>query len=336
MNIITRLLEIVSNFPNGVLQTYLAKALGISKSYLSLLLKDLESQGVIYRIKVGNTYIVKKAVPHNVLDRREPGRILRLGIVWSSEYLFLGHFVKQLKDKEGIEVKVYVYPSAMHATMALIRGDIDAVLSPLVTQIYGYILSKSFVVVGGGAGGGGYIYELPHSTSNTVISSEASTMDLCRFIALKRRYIDASKTEYFSSIHEALTMIKKGSARYIVVWHPLNLEAEAVGGRKILNCLDLEEASYCCTLALSRAIEHDLIDRISRVYRGSIEVFTKDRERFLEWYSAIVGINLSVVKKALNEYTYAVELEPKYISKLLDVLGLEVPTKERLYQAIQP
>lgn len=334
MNIVARILEVISRYPEGVPQSYLAKALGVSKSYLSFLLRTLEKQGVIYRTRVGNLFIVRKAVNQGAMIGPRD-RVFRLGIVWSSEYLFLGYFVKMLRGRENIEINISIYPNAIQTVLALIRGEVDAILSPLVTQIYGYILSKGLAIVGGVAGGGGYVYEIPQGSSDVVISSELSTMDLCRVVALRRNYIDSSTVKYFDSSQEAIAMIRRGLARYAVVWHPINIEVEAVGGKKILSCAELEETSHCCTFAVSRALGYEAIEKISQIYRESIEYFNKNKERYLDWYSAIVGIDVSILKKALNEYTYDPNIDLRYFVRVVGILGMEVPTKTQLYQAIQ-
>lgn len=335
LNIVAKVLELVAKFPEGVPQSYLTKALEVSKSYLSSVLRNLEKQGLVYRIRVGNMVIVKPVHIGSLFESRV--KVLNLGIVWSSEYLFLGYFAKLLKEKEGIELIVKIYPSALQAVLALIRREVDATLSPLVTQIYGYIISKNIAIIGGGTSGGGYIYEIPHNTSETIISSEISTMDLCRAVALRKKYIytTAASTRYFSSPQEAITMIRRGLARYAIVWHPINIDVESIGGKKVLSCSELEEISYCCTFAITKAFNQEIIERIARIYKNSIELFNKDKKRFIDWYSATVGIEPSILKRALDEYIYIPELNPKYINKVVEALGIDVPAKEYLYQAIQ-
>jgi len=311
----------------------LAKALGLSKSYLSILLRDLERQGLVYRVRVGNSLIVKLAGFRGV--NTTGGRVLRVGIVWSSEYLFLGHFAKILRDRESVEVKIKTYPSALQTILALIRGEVDAVISPLVTQIYGYIVSKSLAIVGGGAKGGGYVYEIPRSYSDTITSSEMSTMDLCRLLAIRNSIVDTASTRYFSSAEEAVAMARRGVARYAVVWHPINIDIELSGGRRIASCADFDEISHCCTLAVSRVLGYEAIEKIASIYRDSIEAFAKDRERFLDWYSATVGIDVPILRKALDEYIFDPELSPKQFSRIVEALGLDVPDRSSIYGAIR-
>ncbi len=334
VNIETKILELLSRNPEGIPQSNLAKALGISKAYISIILRELEKQSLIYRVRIGNTYIVKPVIPKHCLGYNKELKVFRIGIVWSSEYLFLGYFAKNLREKEDIELKVHVYPSAVQAVLALIKGEVDASLSPMVTQIYGYLLSRSFYIAGGGASGGGYIYEFPESKSDIIISSEISTMDLCRYLALKQKYIGDVSTRYFSSAQEAMLLARKRLARYAVVWHPLNTEIELIGGRKMLGCLDLEEIKYCCTFAISRSLSYEVVETMSKIYRESIEMFKRDRERYVEWYSTVVGIDTALLKKAVNEYVYEPQLDSKYFVKIVDILGFEIPHKIQLYRAI--
>jgi len=335
LNVVAKILEILSSNPDGVLQSYLVKALSVSKAYVSLVLRDLERRGVVYRVRIGNAYVVKLASA-----RREApafSGVLRLGVVWSSEYLFLGHFAKLLRDREGLGLEVRIYPSALQATLALIRGEVEAALSPVVTQVYGYIISKGLAIVGGGAAGGGYVYEIPSSRASTIISSEVSSMDLCRTLAIKKRLVDVSEedTTYFSSTQEAIGMARRGLARYAVIWHPINIDLEKIGGKRILRCSEFEELSACCTLAIVRSLDMEAIEKISRVYREAIEHFNRNKTRYLEWYSSITGIDTATLRKALDEYTYSPELSPKLFNKIIDALGLEAPNKNSLRQAIQ-
>ena len=277
MDVYRRVLEVLSQHPEGVPQSTLYKVLSVSKSYISRVIKDLERLGLVYRVRVGNTYIVKVSRP---ATRVFTGRRLALGVVWSSEYLFLGHFAKLLRDRLSIDLEVKVYPSALRATLAIVLGEVDSVLSPLVTQLYAYAISKSFKIVGGGAYGGAAIYEIIHAKEDTVISSEMSTMDLCRSLAMDKGVIEATNVEYFNSPEEAINNVKMGRARYAVVWHPLTQSIESLG-KRVAECTDFEEIRYCCTFAVSNTVSEDYIEKIAEIYRESIEKFQREPTRFV-------------------------------------------------------
>ena len=321
--IFKKILDILSRNPDGVPQPYIHRSLGLSKAYISILLRNMEKQGIVYRVKVGNTYVVKltkRVTPtHNNL---------RLGIVWSSEYLFLGHFAKLLRDSLNINLTVSVYPSAIQATSAIIRGEVNGVLSPLMTQLYAYILTRGIVIVGGGAGGGAMVFEFPKSGSDVIISSEASSMDLCRFIATRKGIVEYGNVRYFGTPNEALEIIKRGRARYAVIWHPLTTFTKLVTHRVVAECGDFEEMKHCCTLALSRTMDTETVEKVSEIYRVAIDAFLKQPLRYVEWYSSITGIDTALLKEALRIYRYAADIEIRSVKKVLETLNLDIPQKD--------
>jgi predicted transcriptional regulator len=331
MDVYSEVLKLLSQYPDGVPQSLLYRVLPFSKPYISIVLSKLEKQGIIYRTRIGNTYIVKPVKP---VQRSFESRVLSLGIVWSSEYLFLGHFVKRLRDDAQLELEVKVYPSAVKATMALLIGDVDVVLSPLITQVYAYALSKGLRIVGGGAGGGSAIYEINGGVEGVATSSEMSTMDLCRALAVKKGIIQAEHVTYFSSPEEAVKILKMKRARYAIVWHPLQHEVEKLGGKTIEECESFEETKHCCTLAVATSLPIDIVDRIAKIYRSSIEEFKKSKQRFLEWYSTLTGIDTATLKKALELYHYEENIDLKSIEKLLNFINLQVPHIKTLHSAI--
>jgi predicted transcriptional regulator len=329
IDVFQKIIDILAKNPNGIPQSYIHRSLSVSKAYISIILKGMEKQGIIYRTKIGNTYIVKLAgkAPLN-------NKVLRLGIVWSSEYLFLGHFAKTLKNLYNIDLTVNVYSNALQATLAIIRGEIDAVLSPLVTQLYAYILSRNIVIAGGGAGGGATLYEFPKSKTDIIISSEASSMDLCRLIASKRKIIEHEGVRYFTTPNEALEFIKRGKARYAVIWHPLTEFVKPIEHRVVIDCGEFEEIKHCCTLALSKFIGIENIEKISAAYRNAIIEFLHSPVKFIDWYSSITNIDSSILRKALNAYRYTYEIDSKDIQTVVDAININIPQKHAMLNAI--
>ncbi len=329
LELFQKILDILAKNPNGVPQSYLYRALGVSKAYISMVLRNMERCGMVYRVRVGNSYMVKLASKTLQISKR-----LKLGIVWSSEYLFLGHFAKALKDKLDMDITVNVYPSALQATLAIIMGEVDAVLSPLVTQLYAYILARNMVIVSGGAGGGAKIYEFPKSRSNTIVSSEISTMDFCRLIAGKKRIVEYEGVRYFTTPSEAIEIIKMGKARYAVLWHPLTEYIKSIEHSVVVECSEFEELKHCCTLAIARSIGIEMIEKVADIYRSAIDEFLKQPLKYLEWYSSITGIDIALLKKALNVYTYTSEIDIKSVDRVIETLNLSIPQKSIIFNAI--
>lgn len=314
-------------------QSHLSRALGLSRSYVSLVIRELERLGLVQRIKMGNTFIVKLASPSSP---SLTSKVLPLGLIWSSEYGFLGHFAKRLREALDLEVQVRVYPNALHATMALVRGEVLATLSPLVTQLYAYTIFKDMVIVGGGARGGSAVYELPRGEPGCVIASAVSTMDLCRLLATREGLIEASSVHYFNSPEEALALSKQGRARYAVLWHPLTEHLRAVEPRKVVDCAEFDEVPVCCTLAMRASIGWNLVERVARLYRESLERFKEEPSRMLEWYSAVVGIESALLKRALTLYEYEAEFNLNDLDKVVDSLKVVIPHRSELRKALLP
>lgn len=62
-------------------------------------------------------------------------------------------------------------------------------------------------------------------------------------IAIKRRYIDAteSATVHYTSADEAINIVRRGLARYVVVYHPINIELSLQVVERVLNCNKIKE-----------------------------------------------------------------------------------------------
>ena len=108
-------------------QSYIHRALNTSKSRISEVLNQLEKEGLITRTNIGRSNIVYVKPGLVETETRVESRILRLGIVYSSEYLFLGYFVKFLQRKYGIHVNVEVYRDGFDTTRAITNGQVDLV-----------------------------------------------------------------------------------------------------------------------------------------------------------------------------------------------------------------
>ncbi|MCS7111532.1 MAG: hypothetical protein N3D82_01570 [Ignisphaera sp.] len=324
-----RILDMLSRNLDGIPQSYLHRAVGVSKSYISMILKNMERSGIIYRIRIGNSYIVKLASRATQICNK-----LKLGIVWSSEYLFLGHFAKALKDILNVDLSINVYPSALQATSAIARGEIDAVLSPLITQLFAHILTRNVLIVGGGAGGGAKIYKFPKSRSSTTISSETSSMDLCRLVAVRKGMVEEEDVKYFTTPSEAIEIIRMGRARHAVLWHPLTEHIKNVEHSVVAECGEFEELTHCCTLAISRNVGTELVEKISSIYKSAIDKFVKQPLRYIDWYSSITGIDAATLKEGLKTYTYTPEISIRSIHRVVETLGLSIPQKSTLLNAI--
>ncbi len=314
-------------------QSYIHKSINASKSRVSEVLKSLEIEGLISRVKVGNQYLIKLLDVSSSLPKPKLSR-LRVGIVWSSEYPFLTTFAKKLRSELGVSLEVVTYLSAVQATKALALGEVDLALSPLITQLYFYVTFRTLKVIGGGAYGGSAIVVNPGVEDEVIYSSELSTMDLIRAIATYEELIHPIRTGYFSSPEEALRIASLGKSKYMVVWHPLYKDLIKKGFKVVVKGEDLN-VHYCCTLAASTTLPKDFREKLSKIYTSSLNEYVKNPERWVVWYSSSVGIPSDVVKNGLNEYRINEVIDEEGIRDYLRRSRLIIPDADLMLKALE-
>jgi predicted transcriptional regulator len=313
-------------------QSYIHKSLKISRSRVSEILGELEREGLISRVKVGNQYLIK------LLDfRGEPPsrlRVFRVGLVWSSEYPFLTIFAKKVKEELNAIIKTVVFTSSIQATKALVLGDLELALTPTITQLHFYSAFKNFRIIGGGAYGGSKVLVKDSASAHTTYSSELSTMDLVRSLSMREGIIPADTlTRYFRSPEEILKAISAEAVKYAVVWHPIYRRLERAGYREVLRSEDLE-VMYCCTLAASTVVPEETRRVLSKVYRESLEEYRKAPERWVDWYSLQVGIPRDVVLDGVREYKVNPVLNKVELRKYAGKIPVEIPSADTVLNEV--
>jgi predicted transcriptional regulator len=313
-------------------QSYIHKSLKISRSRVSEILGELEREGLISRVKVGNQYLIK------LLDfRGEPPsrlRVFHVGLVWSSEYPFLTIFAKKVKEELNAIIKIVVFTSSIQATKALVLGDLELALTPTITQLHFYSAFKNFRIIGGGAYGGSKVLVKDSASAHTTYSSELSTMDLVRSLSMREGIIPADTlTRYFRSPEEILKAISAEAVKYAVVWHPIYRRLERAGYREVLRSEDLE-VMYCCTLAASTVVPEETRRVLSKVYRESLEEYRKAPERWVDWYSLQVGIPRDVVLDGVREYKVNPVLNKVELRKYAGKIPVEIPSADTVLNEV--
>ncbi len=323
-----RLLEFLKSYQGSYIpQSHIHRALGVSKSRVSEILRELELEGLIARTTIGRSKVVyvKPGLSerHAELDHKS----LRVGIVYSSEYLFLGGFVKRLA-KRGFRVEVLVYRDGLKATRALAEGEVHAALSPLVGQLYLYPTYRTYRVVLGGLSGGFRV--LYREGSSRVYSTMISTMDYARWRALSRGLIEASHTVYYSDPSTLALLASSGG--YVVTWHPVYLELEKRGFRALYTPGDLE-VEFCCVLGVSNTLSRRELGVVVKAYYESLEEYSRSPDKYLDYYSATTGIDVSVLRSAVREYRVQRELGARVVDRVLQGYAPSVPSREVYYEA---
>ena len=327
--VIKLLKELGGEFIN---QSFIHKVLGVSKARVSEVLQELEDEGLVVRRRLGNQYLVRLTSPSTGHGLR---KTIRLGIVWSSEYPFIAPFIRDLELRHGLRVLVRVYESALETLNSLIRGDVELVLAPLVTEIHFYSAFRNLKIIGGGAYDGSAILHNPEAGSEAIASSYLSTMDALRAIALREGDIDAEETLYFRHPKDVVRLAVKGRAKYLVVWHPLLKELVSRGLREVLRPSDLG-INYCCTLAASTALPYKLRKVLRREYLNALEEFSRSPSKWFDWYSTIVGIPSDVVRDGWRLYRLNPDIGRDDLMRTLKALSLAIPDPSALSTILDP
>lgn len=329
-NLRARIIELFKLYQGShIPQSYIHRALGVSKSRVSEILRDLEREGLISRFTVGKTKIVYIYPQFAELETGSYSRRVSLGIVYSSEYLFLGNFVKKLKSK-GIKVDVIVYRDGLEATTALARGIISFALSPLVGQLYVYPTYRTYKVILAGLNGGFSI--LGSEPLQKIYSSIISTMDYIRHYVITSKLVDVSKTVYYRDPDQLLSASRHGG--YFITWHPIHLDLKRRGLKTIYTWRDID-LGFCCTLGISTTVDRKTRMIAKRAYIDSIEEYKKNPERGIEYYASVTGINSSILKLALNEYQVPEDINLNAVNRIVSTFSLNVPSVDIYYEACE-
>lgn len=330
MRLREQVLELLKQYPRGLRQIDIARALGASRSRVSEIVKELEKAGLIVRFREGSLQLIRLS---NITKYKASKRVLKLGIVWSSEYPFIAPFTKLLKRDADMDLDVVVYENGLDATWDLVLGKIDLVLSPLATQTLYYALTNRLIIIGGGAAGGAGIFENEKCPRRTIASTRASTMDMCTARAIKEGLIEIDDVIYENSGERIFKDLIMSKTRYAALWEPLARRARILGMKSIINCYDLD-VNYCCTLAAYSGLDRKTIDIVTHLYNIAIKEFLRDPLKYIDWYSAKVGIDRELIKRSINTYIYKEYIDVKEAKRTLELSGLTFPNPSIIKEAI--
>jgi len=305
-----RLLKILESYGrDGVSQGELVEESGYSKSWVSEVLKELESRGLIARVPgPGKT---KRVVLSKYLDP-SVGKTIRIGLVRASEYLYLPNFFSHLRSF-GYEVELVLYGNVSEATAALARAEVHLSISPIYTQaVYRALGAPIKTFHGGALGGASLIYR---HLGGKVLSSRASTMEIAAIALHKATGYEIPELHYYKTPEEGVRAFIQGGADAIAIWEPYASELEGRGYRRV-RLAEYIGDYYCCTLSKHENLSNEVSKHVKeswekalteakagKIYRDSLHV---------------IGIESSVVEKAIKEYKYAEDIEWDYIKKTLN------------------
>ena len=329
-----RLLGLVAAEP-GLSVSEIAARLGASKSTVSVLVRRLEDEGLLRRVRRGSmvlVYPVQGAASGSSLAGAGAPR-LRLGIVRAAEYPFIAHLAKALR-RHGVELEVVVYDNGLDASFDLVSGRLDLALAPLPTQVLFYALTGRLRIIGGGAYGGAYVLESRAARGHTAYTTRASTMELCLNASGVVDYAEA--VVYAGAGHGIEEALVRGWARYAALWEPYASRALSRGGvRVVAACSDLG-VENCCTLAANPdRLGQEQRSLIARLYREALTEYQRRPDAMLEWYSGLTGIPVDTLRRVQASYRIAHEVNPATAERILERAGMKIPRPALVREAIE-
>lgn len=296
--------------PEGTHQSELVEATGYSKSWVSEVLTELESRGLIARIEgPGKT---KRIVLSKFLDPKV-GKVIRVSLVKAAEYLYLPYFVKHLKEL-GYDVELVFYDNVSEATLAVSRGITHLAITPLVTQAVLRSLGAPIKSYHGGAIGGASIVSRYDVDLSSVATSKASTMEVTLVAYSRSKGLSIGKLTYYSSPEEGLRLISSGDIKSLVIWEPYVTMLESKGLRRI-RLVDELGPYYCCFLARHENLSIEVTEIVGRSWSNSIRDLRKGIPK--EEIANMLNFDPSYIEIASKTYEFEDILDWNKIDNIL-------------------
>jgi predicted transcriptional regulator len=250
-----------------------------------------------------------------------------IGIIRASEYLFLPFLVKKLR-LQGYNVEVRVYNEGLTLTRHIAEGIIDMGYSPLITQLLYYRFIPTYRIIYGGVYGGAGILSNPKAVSDKGGSTPISTMETCI-----KSYDSNIDVTYYYSGEEILDALSRGKIKIGAVWEPYLSYGIKSGYKLEARCSDLI-APYCCTLAVNKEFLEEEA-RLRAIVESSLEDYSKNPLRMASWYARLTRTPLSLLKRVYGSYIVSGNVERNEVSRMLNKVGMRLPSPSMLLEAIE-
>jgi hypothetical protein len=72
---------------------------------------------------------------------------------------------------------------------------------------------------------------------------------------------------------------------------------------------------------------------VLKAYYESLEEYSRSPDKYLDYYSATTGIDVSVLRSAVREYRVQRELGARVVDRVLQGYAPSVPSREVYYEA---
>jgi predicted transcriptional regulator len=305
----------------GALQSELVETTGYSKSTISYFLKKLEGEGVVYRRREGSGFRVW------LRGFESSSKLIKVGIVRAAEYPFVFDFKSRLEER-GLGVHLRVYEDGVSLMGDLVRDRIDVGLSPLITQLVFYAVSRGkFKIVASGVSGGGSIVlrrGVALSDVRKVGSTLASTMDVCLATYLRERGLSDVEVVYFDGPQRMVEALERGEVEMLSIWEPYSSVLEAKGHRRIARFSEFMGVFPCCLLAMNLKDE-GLEGLVAEALAESLS--KKDFAEYASRLGGLINADPEVVRRCLAEYEFHPKFETRDVKDYLRAVGLEATSQ---------
>jgi predicted transcriptional regulator len=321
----------------GYTQRELMYILGVSKGYLSLIISQLEKNGVVVRYKgPGRTVIVKLTK----YTHPSTGRYVRFGIVKSSEYVFLPILLKKLRDR-GFETELVFYPNVRELATSLLQGRLHMAMLPIYTQLAYRFFGAPIKGIPGGAVGGGFIVyrgkeikELIDSYDKiSVYSSQISTMEILSH-ALMRRMRGRYEIRFYRDPRELVEEERDKGDIIMSTWEPYATYLREKGFRTS-PYKELLGEYHCCTLAIHENLMTGLRDLVKTLYSEALQEVSRKFDDAIDQYSRMINVEKDLLKKTSRDYSYRDYLDTNEIERLIREGGGYMVSTEILRELIE-
>jgi predicted transcriptional regulator len=285
-------------------QRELWEVMGISRSYLSELLRTLEKEGSITRKKVSERTVIVS------ISRK---KILRVGILKSSEYAAVYLTAHDLKS---LNIELKLYNNGLEELTALETRKIDIAFAPIISGFMLHIVDEHLVVLTACArGGSGIVY---HRNKGTIGSTMFSTMDL-----KSRIYSDfnVEKIRYFDSPEELIENFENEKINAIAIWEPY-FSMLSYKNKKII-----EKDKICCgAMMLREAINSDIERFFKKFNENSVYLGAKRRWKLAaELMQKKLKVDYRLLLQSLKNYKFDTSITESDLLDTLKNFDIKVP-----------
>ncbi len=299
-------------------QSEIVKELGLAKSTVSEVLKELEKEGLVVRERVaGKSY----RVWYFEYSPRF-SKILRVGILRASEY---PHVLMALKELD-VRYSLKVFDSALELTKEISSGRIDVGFSPFVTQtIFASLLKSMKIHAVIALNGSGIAHKKDLKDCRVFATTEFSAMEANLKLSLERLGFDlfAIDFKYFDRVRDAIISFKSCEFDAIAMWEPYLQKF-----KRVVYFKDIIGDYPCCSMASNVEFYRRRGKLVKELKKLIGECVDSVDERVAKELARIVKLDWKTVYRSFGSYEFICDLSVDHF-RFLENYGLKL-TREKI------